>query len=394
VSVFLNTFMRIKRSQLGTALAAIFLLAAFSLWAGDSRPATAGSMNRYVSPTGSDRNDGSLAHPWATLNRAAQSAFPGLTIHVAPGVYNEAVVTKQSGAPPARIRFVSETKWGAIVRGHASVTWTNQGDYVDIVGFDISGDGRGGILNWGSGVRIVANHVHDIPASNCSGDGGFGIANANYEGYDNDIVANVVHNIGDLTRLCARVHGIYHSNLRGHLDNNISYRNQGFGIHLWHAATDVTIANNLVFSNHYGGILIGAGDSPHNGDAAFPADHITVANNIVVHNLNRYGIEEMGVTGNSNRYLNNLVYQNQNANWRLRTGRQSGTIEADPQFVNFQPDGRGDYHPRVSSPALRAGFCASGPASDIDGKPRPQNTACDIGPYESGPAVTNPWPPD
>ncbi len=387
--------MRIGPNRLASVLGAVFLLVVSSLWAGNARPATAINMNRYVAPSGSDRNDGSLSHPWATINRAAQSAFPGIMIHVAPGVYNEAVVTPQSGAPPARIRFISEKKWSAIIRSRgASVTWTNQGNYVDIVGFDISGDGRGGILNWGSGVRIVANHVHDIPAANCPGDGGFGIANANYSGYDNDIVANVVHDIGNLNQLCARVHGIYHSNLRGQLVNNISYRNQGFGIHLWHAATGVTIANNLVFSNHYGGILIGAGDSPHNGDPAFPADHITVANNIVACNLNRHGIEEMGVTGNSNRYLNNLVYQNQNANWRLRTGRQSGTVEADPQFVNFQPDGRGDYHLRATSPALRVGFCVSGPAFDIDGKPRPQNAACDIGPYESGPAVTHPWPPD
>jgi len=374
---------------------AVIMLAVLPVQAASTHPATAGNLQRYVSSAGSDNNNGSVSHPWATLNRAARSATPGMTVHVAPGLYNGAVVTPQSGAAYARIRFVSEKKWGALIRSRgASVTWTNQGDYVDIVGFDISGDGRGGILNWGSGVRIVANHVHDIPAPQCPGDGGFGIANSNYSGYDDDIVSNVVHDIGDLSRLCARVQGIYHSNLRGQIVNNISYRNQSFGIHLWHAATEVTIANNLVFGNHYGGILIGAGDSPHNGDPAYPADRITVMNNIVVYNLNRYGIEEMGVTGNGNRYLNNLVYKNQNSNLRLGTGRQSGTIEADPEFVDFQAEGRGDYHLRATSPALRAGYCVNGPKLDIDGRPRSQAGACDIGPYESGPAAAPSWPPE
>ena len=39
------------------------------------------------------------------------------------------------------------------------------------------------------------------------------------------------------------------------------------------------ITNNLVFDNGEGGILIGQGDGPNNGDVA--ADDMVVANNIV-----------------------------------------------------------------------------------------------------------------
>ncbi|MBV9147834.1 MAG: hypothetical protein JO065_18095, partial [Acidobacteria bacterium] len=38
----------------------------------------------YVAPTGSDSSDGSLSHPWLTLQHAANEVVPGSTVHVAP----------------------------------------------------------------------------------------------------------------------------------------------------------------------------------------------------------------------------------------------------------------------------------------------------------------------
>jgi hypothetical protein len=242
-------------------------------------------------------------------------------------------------------------------------------------------------------VLILSNHVHHIPAPGCTGDGGAGILNANYASIDNDIVGNFVHDIGEPQGSCPRVHGIYHSTLRGHILNNITCCNQGYGIHLWHAASEVTIAHNLVFNNRFGGILIGAGDAPYQGDPAHPADRILVANNIVIYNQNRYGIEEMGVTGHYNRYWNNLVYRNYAADWKLQTGTQSGTIPRDPQFLDYRPDGSGDYRLSPGSPAVGAGASWGMPAFDIDGLPRGQKGLWDVGPYQSGAAGTTAWPP-
>ncbi|HYL11785.1 MAG TPA: hypothetical protein VEV41_02045 [Terriglobales bacterium] len=45
------------------------------------------------------------------------------------------------------------------------------------------------------------------------------------------------------------MHGIYHANLRGHIYNNVVFQNEGWGIHTWHAAMQVMITNNTVFSN-------------------------------------------------------------------------------------------------------------------------------------------------
>lgn len=349
----------------------------------------------YVTAAGDDRNDGSVKHPWATLQHAAAKVKPGSVVHVAPGAYAGGITSSTSGNPAARIRFVSDTKWSARIRSVGTyATWTNDGDFVDIVGFDVSGDGAIGLLNRGSNVRIIANNVHDVPARGCTGNGGAGILNGNYSAIDNDIVGNVVHDIGEANKSCPRVQGIYHSNLRGHILNNISYGNEGYGIHLWHAATEVTIAHNLVFNNRHGGILIGAGDAPYEGSALHPADRILVVNNIVVYNQNRYGIEELGTTGVHNMYLNNLVFGNHFADWKLQTGRQSGTITADPRFIAYREDGSGDYHLSTVSPALGKGTSLGAPAFDIDGCARPRDGAWDIGPYQSGTPTKYPWPPD
>src|SRR5882762_6672621 len=73
--------------------------------------------NYYVSPKGSDRNDGSLKHPWMTVERAASRLLPGDTVHVLPGVYQGRIVTAASGVADARITYISDQKWEAQIIG-------------------------------------------------------------------------------------------------------------------------------------------------------------------------------------------------------------------------------------------------------------------------------------
>jgi len=90
---------------------------------------------------------------------------------------------------PSRPLECSDVPWGAHVNttgGGSQACWTNNGDYVDIQGFDIRAPGdahaRGGILYNGSYCRIIGNHVHDVPATDAGNQGGSGIVNANYTG--------------------------------------------------------------------------------------------------------------------------------------------------------------------------------------------------------------------
>jgi parallel beta-helix repeat protein len=322
-------------------------------------------------------------------------------VHVGPGNYSGAITTSTSGTATARIRFISDQQWGAVIRASSvDIIWTNLGDYVDIEGFDIAGNDPAtcnGIINYASYVRIIGNNVHDVGHDATACTYGAGIVNhQNDAGHDDDVIGNLVHDVGDFSKASSLQHGIYHANLRGHIWNNLVYRCAGWGIHLWHAANQVTISSNTVFNNNYGGILIGDGDDPGGFPAGVVDDYTVVSNNIVYRNglisgASGYGIEEYGATGTHNQYLNNLVYQNGPADWRLQNGITSvATISADPQFVSYQASGGGDYHLQPGSPGIATGTSVGAPTIDIAGSLRPTSSP-DIGVYQSN-ATPGIWP--
>src|SRR5262245_49994211 len=126
--------------------------------------------DRYVAPGGDDAADGSQAAPWATIGFSATQVAAGDTVHVAPGTYAESITSSASGADGAPIVFVSDTPWGAKLDATGNYTgWHNTGDWVEIVGFDVSGSDYLGIYNEGSWVRVVGNHVHDLATPTCNG---------------------------------------------------------------------------------------------------------------------------------------------------------------------------------------------------------------------------------
>jgi hypothetical protein len=352
-----------------------------------SKPQGSGTSHLHVAVTGSDSNPGSRSAPFRTVHRAAKAAMPGTTIHVARGVYRENVTTGAEGTRHARIRYVSDTKWAAKIIGSGTgAAWTNHGHYTDISGFDISGSGRLGILNWASHTVISGNHVHDLAVSGgCTSEGGAGIMNGNYRGTGGDIIGNVVHDIG-IPGSCNAVQGIYHANLGGRIYNNIVYRAAAFGIHLWHAANQVVIANNTSFANGSkgmgGGIVIGAGDKP----GGVVLDHTKVVNNIVYDNPHASILEfcypGQNCIGSNNTIANNLVFRN-GSEVKLRVGSAKKTIIADPQFVNYKANGSGNYRLRRTSPAVNQGALLDAPAIDIDNTTRPRGAGPDIGAYEN-----------
>lgn len=340
----------------------------------------------YVSPGGNDSANGSQQTPFRTIDKAVAAAKPSTTVHVAPGDYGDVTVRK-SGTAGGRLRIVSDEKWRAKIIGTgADGHFINLGNYVDIVGFDVSGNGRLGIVNFGSFTSIEGNHVHDLKISGgCGSLGGAGIVNASYTATDADIVGNVVHDIG-VPGKCNGVQGIYHGNLRGRIVNNVVYRAAAWGIHLWHAASHVVVANNTVFQNggpwKGGGILIGNGDSP----GGVVQTGTTVANNLVYDNpgasIKQYCYAGVSCIGSGNVTLNNLVYRN-GQGMSLKAGSVGNTIAEDPQFVDYRADGSGDYRLRSSSPAVDQGNSAVAPDVDMDGRARPLGRAVDIGAYES-----------
>ncbi|MGV7207281.1 choice-of-anchor Q domain-containing protein [Oxalobacteraceae bacterium A2-2] len=329
----------------------------------------------YVASSGSDSAAGTQAAPLKTIARAAALAKPGTTVHVAPGTYPGGFKTTASGTASARIYYVSTTRWGARIVPPASSSndsaWDNRGNYVDIVGFEIDGSARQGgtawlhgVYNGGSYDAIRNNHVHHIAtAVPCNGAGGSAIGvDSYYHGVKGDVIGNLVHDIGPAG--CSYVQGIYMST-SGSVQSNVVYRVAEAGIHLWHDATDVIIANNTVVNSHTG-IIVGGGDFYFTSAGA---DNTHVVNNIVYDNV--YGISEQGKTGTHNTYSSNLVYQNSSYNFSLRNGlKATATVSADPQFVAYSRTGTPDLHLRSTSPARGTGTTSYAPATDIDGAAR------------------------
>jgi len=178
--------------------------------------------------------------------------------------------------------------------------------------------------------------------------------------------------------------GMELSNLVRHKASTIVIvlNNSGYGIHCWHGCTGVTVANNLVFDNHTGGMVLGDGDS---GATTF--DNSIIVNNIAIFNEG-YGIMEYEYSGQHtigahNNFTNNLVYGNTGAGIHLIEGNtDSATLTIDPKLVSYDANGAGDYHLSATSPAIDTGAASAAPLYDLDGVCRPQGKGFDIGPYE------------
>lgn len=340
--------------------------------------------NIYVSPTGSDSNPGTQAAPVKTITRADALASAGSTVHVAAGTYyvsapslsNAGIVTRKSGTSRARIRFVSDVKWGAkIVVSGTGITWDSRGSYVDIDGFQITGSGRHGLLASGAYLTFKNNYIHDLTVSGgCNGSGGAAIDT--YGPVGNVLIdRNVVRNIGyRYIGACNTIQGIYIANANNVVTNNIVSGVAMAGIQQWHGATASTIVNNTSFHNKIG-ILLGQGDA---GTTTGSANNY-VANNIVYDNR-AYGVIEMGKMGGNNRYANNLVARS-GTSWKVK-GSVTGSISSDPLFRNYLANGTGDYRVYSSSPAIDRGTSAKAPTIDFAGVARPRGAAVDVGAYE------------
>jgi hypothetical protein len=337
----------------------------------------------YVSCSGSDSNSGTQSSPFATINKAASAATAGTTIHVQGGACNyQPVINDKSGTASSPITFISEPKFTANPQSAAKIVgsgngttkgylFRNNGSYVHVIGFDMSGKGvTDGLDNFGSNNLIQGNHIHAMTNINCSGTpGGSGLGDDT--GSNNTYDGNMVDHIGDYPTKCDYVHGIYVDDAGDIVSNNIAFNNVGNGLYTNHGSGGgVTFINNTSFANLEYGVGV-------NGSVA----NSIVANNILMGN----GIAGVklwsGVSGT--QITNNIIYNNPTA---VTGGTAQNSISVDPQFVNYQADGTGDYHLKAGSPAIDKGTATNAPKIDYDGHPRPQGNGVDIGAYESGSA--------
>jgi hypothetical protein len=368
----------------------------------------------YVTPTGNDTTgNGSAGSPYLTLQRGFDAISPGGTLHVAAGTYTQAsgviLLARASGTADKRITLQSDTKWAAKITGTNSFTiFECDGSYVDILGFDVSATDNicsYGIVAKGNFCSVQRCYCHDILAVNNGNIGGAGISGQNsgnnYISGPVDVIGNFITRIGqDGTNTNAPyVHAIYMSCQGGNIWNNLVAGCGGSAVSLGHGASGLHVDNNTFVGCLNGGIALWSG-WPTEGPG--PNDYTTITNNILAHNIgtaNGYPVYTPGIwedganVGPHNTYANNLLFDNivsTQAGWvGLQYQFDSGgvltnTVFADPQFVNDQKDGSGDYHLKSASPAINAGGTTSAPTIDYDGLTRPLlGASIDIGAYEA-----------
>jgi len=343
-------------------------------------PNPTGLRTFYVSPSGSNSNPGTINQPWQTIGYAISQLTAGDVLRVLDGVYNEYVHINRNGTPTNRIVIMAQNKWGAKINaaGH-NYGITFGGSYIDVIGFEVYGAARVGIMSWTynpanvyQSNRVLWCYVHDIIPP-CDSDGGAGIVFSTYS-ENCEAAYNVVRDIGNYAAgPCTWIHGIYAQGYGAIVRGNFVQRVRGYGLDNWHRPKNGYIINNTVVNCRYGGLSLGTDVAGHT------VDGYLVANNIFALN-GSYGVQEVAQTG-VNQFLNNLNWGNP-TNWALATSTHQNSINADPKFVDYQASGNGNYRLLQSSPAINAGALVSQlPEYDLDGLPRLRG-APDIGAYE------------
>jgi hypothetical protein len=344
----------------------------------------------YVSTGGSDSGDGSAAHPFATIQHADTASRPGDTVMLLDGTYKGDIILASSGTSRHPITYKAQNKWQAKLVGtgigDGSAVIRVSGAHTIIQGFDVTGSDANGIILAYSGTtasynQAGGNYVHDI-ITPCDSNSGTAIETGggdNYSGIThNDMIGNLVVNITPYNG-CPGGHaasGLYAQIPYSVIANNIVI-NAGYAIQSWHAASHVTVFGNTLVNN-YRSITVGAGDAP----GSIVNDYSLVQNNIIVNSTSTAISESHGwtsTTGTHNQYIDNLIYGGDTAISLYNGLQATGTVNADPQFVNNSGTATGDYHVQSTSPARGAGVALTGVATDFDGAVRPQSGATVVG---------------
>jgi hypothetical protein len=134
----------------------------------------------FVAKTGDDASNGSKAHPWRTIQHAADAVPAGATVNVGSGVYNELVTIRHSGSASAGFITITAAPGASpivdgaglpIPNGEYGLFTLNNVSFIRVIGFEIrnyisasAAKDPIGIYVTGAGgnIEILRNHVHGI----------------------------------------------------------------------------------------------------------------------------------------------------------------------------------------------------------------------------------------
>ncbi len=329
----------------------------------------------FVRKTGNNGNAGTSAGAaWLTIDYAADSMSPGDTVYVGAGTYSERVTPSPTGTSGSPIRYIADTDGtqtgdagDVLVTGSSglqTLVLSNK-DYLEFDGFKFKGFGD-------DAVRVY--YADSIVLDNCeiySGTQGINVTGGNNLTVRNCIIrdnskdgintANVNGMIVKGCEIYGNIAGIDVDSGNVTIRNCLLRDNSDRGIDV--TVGTVVVQNCTVASNATDGIHLGSGT-------------LTVTNGIIANN----GDDGLDYDAGTITHTYNLVYGNSDLDLE-GTSLSTGEISVDPLFVSST-----DYRVRTLSPAIDAGTDLTGIVDDdIDGTPRPDNGAWDIGCYEMAP---------
>ncbi|MBU1746446.1 MAG: right-handed parallel beta-helix repeat-containing protein [Chloroflexi bacterium] len=130
----------------------------------------------YVSPAGDDHHPGTIAQPWQTIQKAADTLVPGDTVYIRAGTYPERVIPQHSGSAGSIITYVAypgETVTldgtGVVVPEYRGLFDLTGRDYIRVSGLRVIHSNYYGIVaNNSSHVTIEYNYTYDTYSSGIS----------------------------------------------------------------------------------------------------------------------------------------------------------------------------------------------------------------------------------
>jgi parallel beta-helix repeat protein len=267
----------------------------------------------FVSPTGSDTDNGSAANPWRTLQRAADSATAGMSVVIRAGTYG-AFETHRSGVAGSPITFISYPGESVVIDGHNAVEYTvrlSGVSYVRIVGLTV----QGGFAErqQGGGLLIGRSSQVEVRDSTFRSNRAFGIRSYNsthvlIEG--NDIYGNAVGiqvgGAGEGTAI--RDNQIHENNQM--MVNTPDVRGDdvgGEGVALVRSTGAVEVSNNQIWGNRSASY-----DYGYDGGAfsIYAASNWTIRDNVTWDNRNvlETGTDSLRTPCDNNSFVRNLNY--------------------------------------------------------------------------------------
>src|SRR5262245_23000691 len=279
----------------------------------------------YVATTGSNAADGDAAHPWQTLQHAADVVNAGDTVIVRAGNY-QGFYLDRDGTAAARITFQADPGVTIDQRNATTPDGINLegADYITIDGFRVVDMPR-------TGIRAVIDHDVILRNNVLDHNGYWGILT----GFSDDIL--IENNVASRS---INQHGIYVGNSgdRPIIRNNSVWGNSGCGIHMTGdlskggdgIISGALVEGNVIYDNGL------SGGSAINGDGV---QNSTFRNNLV-YNAHSSGISlyqiDGGGSSTGNRVVNNTILVAADGRWALniQDGSTGNTVRNNIFYNN------------------------------------------------------------